>query len=148
MPGLPYREGRGTGRYTRDEAMILTVESNLQRSIILPSEKAFSYKMRLEAMKRQAGRPSQNNSSPVGIDLRGKQSLDVLGEEVGDSRNQIHRYIRLTELIPELLDLVDEGRIAFRPAVELSYLQKRSRVPCWSKSLTQMPRHPLPRPLS
>lgn len=109
---------------TRDEAIILMVESNLQRSVILPSEKAFSYKMRLEAMKRQAGRPSQNNSSPVGIDLRGKQSLDVLGEEVGDSRNQIHRYIRLTELIPELLDLVDEGRIAFRPAVELSYLQK------------------------
>lgn len=99
-------------------------------------------------MKRQAGRPSQNNSSPVGIDLRGKQSLDVLGEEVGDSRNQIHRYIRLTELIPELLDLVDEGRIAFRPAVELSYLQKRNRVPCWSKSLTQMPRRPSPRPLS
>ena len=78
-------------------------------------------------MKRQAGRPSQNNSSPVGIDLRGKQSLDVLGEEVGDSRNQIHRYIRLTELIPELLDLVDEGRIAFRPAVELSYLQKEEQ---------------------
>ena len=112
---------------TRDEAIILMVESNLQRSIILPSEKAFSYKMRLEAMKRQAGRPSQNNSSPVGIDLRGKQSLDVLGEEVGDSRNQIHRYIRLTELIPELLDLVDEGRIAFRPAVELSYLQNEEQ---------------------
>lgn len=112
---------------TRDEAIILMVESNLQRSVILPSEKAFSYKMRLEAMKRQAGRPSQNNLSPVGIDLRGKQSLDVLGEEVGDSRNQIHRYIRLTELIPELLDLVDEGRIAFRPAVELSYLQKEEQ---------------------
>ena len=112
---------------TRDEAIILMVESNLQRSVILPSEKAFSYKMRLEAMKRQAGRPSQNNSSPVGIDLRGKQSLDVLGEEVGDSRNQIHRYIRLTELIPELLDLVDEGRIAFRPAGELSYLQKEEQ---------------------
>ena len=112
---------------TRDEAIILMVESNLQRSVILPSEKAFSYKMRLEAMKRQAGRPSQINSSPVGIDLRGKQSLDVLGEEVGDSRNQIHRYIRLTELIPELLDLVDEGRIAFRPAVELSYLQKEEQ---------------------
>ena len=79
---------------TRDEAIILMVESNLQRSVILPSEKAFSYKMRLEAMKRQAGRPSQNNSSPVGIDLRGKQSLDVLGEEVGDSRNQIHRSAR------------------------------------------------------
>ena len=112
---------------TRDEAIILMVESNLQRSVILPSEKAFSYKMRLEAMKRQAGRPSQNNSSPVGIDLRGKQSLDVLGEEIGDSRNQIHRYIRLTELIPGLLDLVDEGRIAFRPAVELSYLQNEEQ---------------------
>ena len=112
---------------TRDEAIILMVESNLQRSVILPSEKAFSYKMRLEAMKRQAGRPSQNNSSPVGIDLRGKQSLDVLGEESGYSRNQIHRYIRLTELIPGLLDLVDEGRIAFRPAVELSYLQNEEQ---------------------
>ena len=112
---------------TRDEAIILMVESNLQRSTILPSEKAFSYKMRLEAMKRQAGRPSQDNSSPVGIDLRGKQSLDVLGEEVGDSRNQVHRYIRLTELIPELLQLVDESRIAFRPAVELSYLKKEEQ---------------------
>ena len=113
---------------TRDEAIILMVESNLQRSTILPSEKAFSYKMRLEAMKRQAGRPSQDNSSPVGIDLRGKQSLDVLGEEVGDSRNQVHRYIRLTELIPELLQLVDESRIAFRPAVELSYLKKEEQA--------------------
>ena len=113
---------------TRDEAIILMVESNLQRSTILPSEKAFSYKMRLEAMKRQAGRPSQDNSSPVGIDLRGKQSLDVLGEEVGDSRNQVHRYIRLTELIPELLQLVDESRIAFRPAVELSYLKKEEQT--------------------
>ena len=112
---------------SRDEAIILMVESNLQRSTILPSEKAFSYKMRLEAMKRQAGRPAQDNSSPVGIDLRGKQSLDILGEEVGDSRNQVHRYIRLTELIPPLLDLVDEGRIAFRPAVELSYLKKEEQ---------------------
>ena len=107
---------------TRDEAILLMVDSNLQRSVILPSEKAFAYKMRLEAMKRQAGRPSIENSSPVGIDLRGKQSLDVLSEEVGDSRNQIHRYIRLTYLLPQILDLVDEGRIALRPAVELSYL--------------------------
>ena len=112
---------------SRDEAIILMVESNLQRSTILPSEKAFSYKMRLEAMKRQAGRPTQDNSSPVGMDLRGKQSLDILGEEVGDSRNQVHRYIRLTQLIPPLLDLVDEGRIAFRPAVELSYLKKEEQ---------------------
>ncbi len=109
---------------TRDEAIILMVESNYQRSSILPSEKAFAYKMRLEAMKRQAGRPSKDNSSPVGIDLRGKQSLDVMGEEIGDSRNQIHRYIRLTELSPDLLNMVDETRIAFRPAVELSYLKE------------------------
>ena len=112
---------------SRDEAIILMVESNLQRSTILPSEKAFSYKMHLEAMKRQAGRPSKENSSPVGIDFRGKQSLDVLGDEVGDSRNQVHRYIRLTELVQPLLDLVDEGRIAFRPAVELSYLKKEEQ---------------------
>ena len=112
---------------TRDEAIILMVESNLQRSVILPSEKAFSYKMRLEAMKRQAGRPSQNNSSPVGIDLRGKQSLDLMSEECGDSRNQIHRYIRLTNLVPELLDYVDEGRIKMRPAVELSFLDEDSQ---------------------
>ena len=113
---------------TRDEAIILMVESNLQRSTILPSEKAFSYKMRLEAMKRQAGRPSKKNSSPVGIDLRGKQSLDIIGEETGDSRNQIHRYIRLTNLVPDLLDMVDEGKIALRPAVELSYLTEQEQT--------------------
>ena len=106
---------------TRDEAIILMVESNLQRSVILPSEKAFSYKMRLEAMKRQ-GQRTDLTSSPVGMKSEGKQSLDIIGEAVGDSRNQVHRYIRLTELVPELLDLVDEGKIAMRPAVELSYL--------------------------
>ena len=106
----------------RDEATILMVESNFQRSQILPSEKAHAYKMRLDAMKRQAGRPKKENSSPVGIDLRGKQSLDLMSEECGDSRNQIHRYIRLTNLVPELLEFVDEGRIKMRPAVELSYL--------------------------
>ena len=103
------------------------VESNYQRSQILPSEKAFAYKMRSEAMKRQAGRPSKDNSSPVGIDLRGKQSLDLMSEECGDSRNQIHRYIRLTNLVPELLDYVDEGRIKMRPAVELSFLDEDSQ---------------------
>ncbi len=108
---------------SRDEAIILMVESNLQRSVILPSEKAFSYKMRLEAMKRQ-GQRADLTSSPVGMKLQGKQSLDVLGEATGDSRNQIHRYIRLTELIPSILEMVDEGRIAFRPAVEISYLLK------------------------
>ena len=106
---------------TRDEAIILMVESNLQRSTILPSEKAFSYKMRLESMKRQAGRPSKENLSPVGTNLR---SDEQLAQETGDSRNQVQRYIRLTELIPELLDMVDENKIAFRPAVELSYLLK------------------------
>ena len=111
----------------RDEATILMVESNYQRSQILPSEKAFAYKMRSEAMKRQAGRPSKDNSSPVGIDLRGKQSLDLMSEECGDSRNQIHRYICLTKLVPELLDYVDEGRIKMRPAVELSYLDEDSQ---------------------
>lgn len=112
---------------TRDEAIILMVESNLQRSVILPSEKAFSYKMRLEAMKRQAGRPSKENASPVATNfLQGRSDVE-LGEQVGESKDQVRRYIRLTELIPELLDLVDEGRIAFRPAVELSYLQKEEQ---------------------
>ncbi len=112
---------------TRDEAIILMVESNMQRSVILPSEKAFSYKMRLEAMKRQAGRPSKENASPVATNfLQGRSDVE-LGEQVGESKDQVRRYIRLTELIPELLDLVDEGRIAFRPAVELSYLQKEEQ---------------------
>lgn len=111
---------------TRDEAIILMVESNLQRSVILPSEKAFSYKMRLEAMNRQ-GQRTDLTCSPVGNKLPGVKSSTVMAEEVGESKNTIFRYIRLTELIPELLDLVDEGRIAFRPAVELSYLQKEEQ---------------------
>ena len=102
-----------------DEAIIVMVESNLQRSTILPSEKAFAYKMRLEAMKRQAGRPPKENSSPVGTHLRSDAEL---AEKVGESRNQIQRYIRLTELVPEILQMVDERQIAFRPAVEISYL--------------------------
>ena len=105
----------------RDEATILMVDSNLQRSTILPSEKAFSYRMRLEAMKRQ-GQRTDLTSSPLGMKLDGKQTLDIIGEKVGDSKTQVHRYIRLTYLIPELLNLVDEGRIALRPAVELSYI--------------------------
>ncbi|MCR4722410.1 MAG: ParB/RepB/Spo0J family partition protein [Eubacteriales bacterium] len=112
---------------TRDEAVILMVESNLQRSVILPSEKAFSYKMRLEAMKRQ-GQRTDLTSSPLGMKLEGKQSLDIVGEAAGDSRNQVHRYIRLTELVPGLLEMVDEGRIALRPAVELSYLNKTEQT--------------------
>ena len=108
----------------RDEATILMVESNYQRSQILPSEKAYAYKMRLEAMKRQAGRPSKENVSPVGTNLR---TDEIIAQECGDSRNQIHRYIRLTNLVPELLDYVDEGRIKMRPAVELSFLDEDSQ---------------------
>ena len=109
---------------TRDEAIILMVESNYQRSSILPSEKAFAYKMRLEAMKRQAGRPTQDNYSPVGNNSLGVKSSDEMAKAVGESKNQIFRYIRLTELSPDLLDMVDENKIAFRPAVELSYLNE------------------------
>lgn len=111
---------------TRDEAIILMVDSNLQRTTILPSEKAFSYKMRLEAMKRQAGRPPKNYS-PVGNNFAGATSSELMAEETGESKNQIFRYIRLTNLVPELLDMVDEGRIAFRPAVELSYLTEQEQ---------------------
>ena len=110
---------------TRDEAVILMVESNYQRLKILPSEKAFAYKMRLDAMKRTAGRPSKENSSPVGTHFR---SDEILAQECGDSRNQIQRYIRLTHLIPDILEMVDEGRIAFRPAVELSYLSEAEQA--------------------
>ena len=109
---------------TRDEAVIVMVESNLQRSVILPSEKAFAYKMRLEAMKRQAGRPPKENSSPMGTHLRSDAEL---AEKVGESRNQIQRYIRLTELVPEILQMVDDRQIAFRPAVEISYLSEEQQ---------------------
>ena len=108
----------------RDAATILMVESNYQRSQILPSEKAFAYKMRLEAMKRQ-GQRSDLTLSPVGTKF--DRSSEAITEETGDSRNQIHRYIRLTNLVQELLDLVDEGKIKMRPAVELSYLDEDSQ---------------------
>lgn len=112
----------------RDEAIIFMVDSNLQRERLLPSEKAFSYKMRLEAMKRKAGRPTLNNYSPVGNNLQEKTSSQELADIAGESKNQIFRYIRLTELIPDLLQMVDEGKIAFRPAVELSYLTKEEQA--------------------
>ena len=112
---------------TRDEAIIVMVESNLQRSVILPSEKAFAYKMRLEAMKRQAGRPVKDNYSPVGNNLEFATSSDELAEKVGESKNQIFRYIRLTELVPEILQMVDDRQIAFRPAVEISYLTEEQQ---------------------
>lgn len=112
---------------TRDEAIIIMVESNLQRSVILPSEKAFAYKMRLEAMKRQAGRPAKENYSPLGNNFEYATSSDELAEKVGESKNQIFRFIRLTELVPEVLQMVDEKQIAFRPAVEISYLSEEQQ---------------------
>ena len=112
---------------TRDEAIIVMVESNLQRSVILPSEKAFAYKMRLEAMNRQAGRPSKDNLTPMVSDLDITRTNEKLGKEVGESREQIRRYIRLTELVPEILQMVDERQIAFRPAVEVSYLTEEQQ---------------------
>ena len=108
----------------RDEAIILMVESNYQRSQILPSEKAFAYKMRLEAMNRKAGRPSKENLTPVESDYEKLRTNEKFANEVGESREQIRRYIRLTNLVPELLEFVDEGRIKMRPAVELSYLDE------------------------
>lgn len=106
-----------------DAATILMVDSNLQRETLLPSERAFAYKMKLEAIKHQ-GQRTDLTSSQVGMKL---QAMDIVGQEAGDSRNQVHRYIRLTELIPELLDMVDEKKIAFNPAVELSYLKKEEQ---------------------
>ena len=105
---------------TDDAAVILMVDSNLQRENILPSERAFAYKMKLEALKNQGAR-SDLTSSQVGMKL---QALDIVGQEAGESRNQIQRFIRLTNLIPELLDMVDEKKISFNPAVELSYLDE------------------------
>ena len=105
-----------------DAATVLMVDSNLQRESILPSERAFAYKMKLEALKRQGERTdlqAEGTSSQVGMKL---QTLDIIGQETGESRNQVHRYVRLTNLIPELLDMVDQKQISFNPAVELSYL--------------------------
>jgi ParB family chromosome partitioning protein len=112
---------------SRDEAIIAMVDSNLQRETILPSEKAKSYKMRLDAMNRQAGRPKQNNLTPVVSDLKEQRTNEKLAEAVGESREQIRRFIRLNELVPEVLQMVDEGKIAMRPAVELSYLPKEQQ---------------------
>lgn len=107
-----------------DAATIIMVDSNLQRESILPSERAFAFKMKLSAMKRQAGRPSKENVSQVGTQKRSDQ---ILAEQVGESRNQVQRFIRLTELIPALLEMVDQKKIAFNPAVELSYLKKEEQ---------------------
>ena len=111
---------------TNDEATIIMVDSNLQRETILPSEKAFAYKMKLEAMKRQ-GERTDLTSSPLDKKLKGLTSAQQVSQKSGDSQPQIYRYIRLTELIPSVLDMVDSGKIAFRPAVELSYLSKEQQ---------------------
>lgn len=111
---------------SRDEAILAMVDSNLQREQILPSEKAKAYKMRLEAMKRQ-GMRTDLTSNPVGGKLSGKESAGIIGEQVGESQTQVRRYIRLNELVPEILNLVDEGKIAMRPAVEISYLPEESQ---------------------
>jgi len=108
-----------------DTATIIMVDSNLQRETLLPSERAFAYKMKLEAMKRQAGRPSKENVSQVGTQKRSDQ---LMAEQIGESRNQVQRFIRLTALIPDLLNLVDEKKVAFNPAVELSYLKTEEQV--------------------
>jgi len=113
---------------TDDEAVIIIVDSNLQREKILPSEKAFAYKMKLEAMKRQAGRPTKENGVPVGHHSLMGKSREILAQSSPDSNTQIQRYIRLTNLIPPLLDMVDEGKIAMRPAVELSYLPENEQT--------------------
>ncbi len=109
---------------SREEAIISMVDSNLQRESILPSEKAAAYKMKMEALRRKAGRPSKDNSRPLVGDY---ETSDLIGDESGDSGRQVQRYIRLTELTPELLEKVDEGKIAFRPAVELSYLSEEQQ---------------------
>ena len=108
--------------YTDDEATIIMVDSNLQRENILPSEKAFAYKMKLDAIRRQAGRPTKDNSATVLQNYGGKSSRELIAEKSPDSHEQIRKYIRLTNLIPQIIDLVDAGKIAMRPAVELSYL--------------------------
>ena len=107
-----------------DAAIILLVDSNLHRENILPSERAYAYRMKLDAIRHQG----KSTSSQVGMKSNGKQSLDVIGEQMGASRNQIHRYIRLTELIPQLLDMVDEKKLAFNPAVEISYLSREEQA--------------------
>ena len=114
---------------TDDEAIIVMVDSNLQREKVLPSEKAFAYKMKLEAMRRQAGRPSKENGVPVGHHFQQGKSRELLAANSPDSNTQIQRYIRLTHLLPEILAMVDDSKIAFRPAVELSYLaEKEQRI--------------------
>lgn len=110
-----------------DTATIAMVDSNLQRETLLPSERAFAYKMKMEAMARRAGRPSKENSGQLGRDFQGKESREIIAEQTGESARQVQRFINLTNLIPELLDMVDRKEIAFNPAVELSFLKKEEQ---------------------
>jgi len=110
-----------------DTATIAMVDSNLQRETLLPSERAFAYKMKMDAMARRAGRPSKENSGQVGRDFQGKESREIIAEQTGESARQVQRFINLTNLIPELLDMVDRKEIAFNPAVELSFLKKEEQ---------------------
>ena len=107
-----------------DEAILFMVDSNIQRENLLPSEKAWAYKMKLDAIRRRAGRPGKGNSGQVGQNLKGKASVEIVAENAGESYKQVQRFIRLTELIPPILQMVDEGKIALTPAVELSFLKK------------------------
>lgn len=110
-----------------DTATIAMVDSNLQRETLLPSERAFAYKMKMDAMARRAGRPSKENSGQVGRNFQGKESREIIAEQTGESARQVQRFINLTNLIPELLDMVDRKEIAFNPAVELSFLKKEEQ---------------------
>ncbi len=110
-----------------DTATIAMVDSNLQRETLLPSERAFAYKMKMDAMARRAGRPSKENSGQLGRDFQGKESREIIAEQTGESARQVQRFINLTNLIPELLDMVDRKEIAFNPAVELSFLKKEEQ---------------------
>lgn len=112
---------------TDEEAIIQMVDSNKQRERILPSEKAYAYKMKLDAMKKKAGRPKKENSSPTATNFNEKGTAEIIGEEFGDGKDNVYRYIRLTELIPEILNLVDEEKMKLRPAVEISYLKKEEQ---------------------
>ena len=112
---------------SRDDAIIAMVDSNLHREHILPSEKAKAYKIKIDAMRRKAGRPSKENCVPMAHNFDGKKTREIIAEESGESPDQVRRYIRLNELTPKLLDLVDEGKIGFRPAVELSYLTEEEQ---------------------
>ena len=128
-----------------DQATIIMVDSNLQRESLLPSERAFAYKMKLEAMNHQGAR-ADLTCSQVGNKLPGKKSSEVLAEQVGQSKNQIFRYIRLTELIPELLDMVDEKKIAFNPPMSCLSSKKRNRWTCWTRWTASRPPPPSPKP--